>query len=88
MLKIMHILTLVNNLNFKTGDHVRILKYKIIFAKGYSPNWSGETFVIKEVKNTVPWAHFFNDLSGEEIIGTFYERNYKILIRKNLGQKK
>ena len=39
---------------FKVGDHVRISKYKNIFAKGYTPNWSEEFFVIKEVKNTVP----------------------------------
>ena len=59
---------------FKVGDHVRISKYKNIFAKGYSPNWSGEVFVIKEVKNTVPWTYVINDLNGEEIIGTFYEK--------------
>ena len=39
---------------FKVGDHVRISKYKIFFAKGYVPNWSEEGFVIKIVKNTVP----------------------------------
>ena len=27
------------NPKFKVGDHVRISKYKIIFAKGYPPNW-------------------------------------------------
>ena len=41
---------------FKVGDHVRISKYKNIFAKGYTPNWSEEIFVIKEIKSTVPWA--------------------------------
>ena len=25
---------------FKVGDHVRISKYKNIFSKGYTPNWS------------------------------------------------
>ena len=39
---------------FKVGDHVRVSKYKNIFAKGYTPNWSEEVFAIKEVKNTVP----------------------------------
>ena len=33
---------------FKVGDHVRISKYKNIFAKGYMPNWSEEVFVIKK----------------------------------------
>ena len=40
---------------FKVGDHVRISKYKNIFAKGYTPNWFDEIFVIKEIKITVPW---------------------------------
>ena len=57
---------------FKVGDHVRISKYKNIFAKGYTPNWSEEVFVIKKVKNTVPWTYIINDFNGEEIIGTLY----------------
>ena len=39
---------------FKVGDHVRISKCKKISAKGYAPNWSEETFVVKKIKNTVP----------------------------------
>ena len=61
------------NPKFKVGDHVRISKYKNIFAKGYMPNWSEEIFIIKKIKNTVPWTYVVNDLNGEEIIGTFYE---------------
>ena len=66
----------VNNkdLKFQVGDHVRISKYKNICAKGYTPNWSEEVFVIKKVKNTVPWTYVINDLNGEEIIGTLYEK--------------
>ena len=66
----------VNNKDpkFKVGDHVRISKYKNIFAKGYMPNWSEEVFIISKVKNTVPWIYVINDLNGEEIIGTFYEK--------------
>ena len=66
----------VNNKDskFKVGDHVRILKYKNVFAKGYTPNWSEEAFVIKEVKNTVPWTYVIGDFNAEEIIGTFYEK--------------
>ena len=37
-------------------------------------NWSEDVFVIKKVKNTVPWACAINDLNGEEITGTFYEK--------------
>ena len=41
---------------FKVGDHVRISKYKNVFAKVYTPNWSEEIFVITKIKNPVPWA--------------------------------
>ena len=41
---------------FKIGDHVRISKYKNIFAKGYAPNWSEEVFVISKIKITFPWT--------------------------------
>ena len=40
----------------KIADNVRISKYKNVFTKGYNPNWSEEVFVIKKVKNTVPWT--------------------------------
>ena len=59
---------------FKVGVHVRISKYKNIFAKGHTLNWSEEVFVIKEIKNTVLWTYVINDLNGEDIIGTFYEK--------------
>ena len=59
---------------FKVGDHVRVSKYKNIFAKGYVPNWSEEVFVVSKVKNTVPQTYVINDLSGEEITGSFYEK--------------
>ena len=59
---------------FKVGGRVRISKYKNIFAKGYTPNWSEEVFIIKKVKNTVPWTYVINDLNGEEITRTFYEK--------------
>ena len=42
--------------------------------KGYTPNWSEEVFIIKNVKNTVPWTYVINDLNHEEITGTFYEK--------------
>ena len=59
---------------FKVGDHVRIYKYKNIFAKGYRTNWSDDVFIIKKVKSTVSWTYVTNDLNGDEIIGTFYEK--------------
>ena len=57
----------INNKNpeFEIGDIVRISRNKNIFAKCYAPNWSEEVFVIKKVKNTVPWIYFIYDLNGE-----------------------
>ena len=59
---------------FKVGDHVRISKYKNIFAKGYTQNWSEEVFVLSKIKNTVPWTCVISDLNGEPITGSFYEK--------------
>ena len=59
---------------FKVGDPVKISKYKNIFAKGYTSNWSEEVFVIKKIKNTVPQTYVINDLNRDEIIGAFYEK--------------
>ena len=50
------------------------MKYKNFFAKGYTPNWFAEVFVIKKVENTIPWTYVINDINGKEIIGTFYEK--------------
>ena len=62
----------------KVGDHIRISKYKNIFAKGYNPNWSEEVFVVGKIKNTVPWTYVTNDLNGEPITGGFYEKELQI----------
>ena len=47
---------------------------KIFLLKGYKPNWSEEIFVIKQMKNTVPWKYVISDLNEKEIFGSFYER--------------
>ena len=77
MLKIIHILILRKKLIIKIlpelGDHIRISKYKNIFVKEYMPNWSEGVFISK-IKNTVRWTYVINDLNGEEIFGTFYEK--------------
>ena len=59
---------------FKVGDHVRTSKYKNIFAKGYHPNSSEEVFVTSKIKNKVPWTYVINDLNGEKITGSFYDK--------------
>ena len=59
---------------FKVGDRVRISKFKNIFAKGYTPNWSKEIFIVNEINDAVPYTYNIKDLNDEEIIGSFYDR--------------
>ena len=59
---------------FKVGGHIKISKYKNIFAKAYTANWSEEVFVVSKIKNTVPQTYVISDLKGESIAGTFYEK--------------
>ena len=59
---------------FKVGDRVRISKFKNIFAKGYTPNWSKEIFIVDKINDTVPYTYNLKDLNDEEIIGSFYDQ--------------
>ena len=59
---------------FKVGCHVRISKFKNVFAKGYTSNWSKEIFVVKKIKNFVPCTYVIIDLNGKEIVGSLYEK--------------
>ena len=62
-----------NNLKdgkFEVDDHVRISKYKNVFAKGYATT-EVRGFANKQVKNTVLWTYVIEDLNGELIVGTF-----------------
>ena len=56
------------------NDRVRITKYKNIFSKGYTENWSREIFIINSVLKTNPWTYKIKDLNGEKIIGIFDEK--------------
>ena len=70
----------------KIWDTVNILKSKNILAKGSTPNWSKQIFVIKKVRNTAPWKFVSNDLNGNEIVGTLKKKCSK-QIKKNLELK-
>ena len=63
---------------FKIGDIVRISKYKNIFVKSSFSNWSEEVFVIKKIKNTVPWTYVIRDLNGK--------KNCRNLLRKRIAK--
>ena len=91
ILKIIHIIDFKKEVNdkstkFNVGDHVRISKYKNIFAKGYTPNWSEEIFVIEKVKNT---GHRLLTIEIiMKLLEYFMKKNYKRQININLEWKK
>ncbi|KAJ8914742.1 hypothetical protein NQ315_017453 [Exocentrus adspersus] len=58
---------------FKVGDHVRIMKYREAFEKGYTPNWSSEIFIIRKIRLSNPTTYLLQDEAGKEITGGFYE---------------
>ena len=62
---------------FKVGDIVRISTCKNFFGKCCFLNWSEEVFVIKKVKNAVPWTYAIFDLKGEEIVETFLKKYFQ-----------
>ena len=73
---------------FKIRDHVRISKYKNIFANGYILNWSDEVFVNQKVKNTVLWAYVISDLNDKDIIGICYNKELQTISQTEFTVKK
>ena len=59
---------------FKVGDRVRISTHKNIFAKGYTPNWTKEIFIVDKINDTVSYTYHLKDLNDEEVIGSFYDK--------------
>ncbi|XP_024871564.1 uncharacterized protein LOC112454416 [Temnothorax curvispinosus] len=58
---------------FKVGDSVRVSKFKTIFEKGYTPNWTTEVFRIAKVQKTNPVTYLLEDSCGKPVAGGFYE---------------
>ena len=73
---------------FKVGDHVRISKYKNIFDKGYTPNCSEKVFVVRKIKNTVSWTYLINNLNGDPIAGSFYEKELQKTSQQKFRKEK
>ena len=73
-----------NDPQLKNSNHVRISKYKSIFAKGCVPNWYEEVFMITKVKTILLWTYVISDVNGEEIFGKFYKKELQKINKKNL----
>lgn len=58
---------------FKVGESVRVSKFKTIFEKGYTPNWTTEVFKIVKVQKTNPVTYLLEDSCGKPVAGGFYE---------------
>jgi len=58
---------------FKVGDLVRVSKYKTVFEKEYTPNWTTEMFKIVKVQRINPVIYLLEDNRGKFIAGAFYE---------------
>jgi Chromo (CHRromatin Organisation MOdifier) domain len=68
---------------FKVGDKVRISKVKMIFDKGYLPNYTYEIFTVSEIKETNPITYKLKDYNNEEIKGSFYNQELTIYNKKD-----
>ena len=59
-------------LNLKLVIMLKYQNIKILLRKTTFQISLKKFFVIKKVKNTVPWTYVISDLNGEKIVGTFY----------------
>lgn len=59
---------------YACGDYVRISKYKSVFSKGYTGNWSTEIFQVVKINNTNPITYQLHDEKKQPILGAFYEQ--------------
>lgn len=62
---------------YRVGDYVRISKYKNVFEKGYTPNYTTEIFRIKSIQVTNPVTYLLEDYAGNPIKGGFYKEELK-----------
>jgi hypothetical protein len=65
----------------EVGDNVRISKYKHVFKKGYTQNWTDEIFIVSLRHATNPVTYGLTDLNGEEIKGKFYEQEIQKVVK-------
>lgn len=69
---------------YSVGNCVRISKYKHIFEKGYTPNWTTEIFKIVKIQQTQPVTYLLSDYQNNKIQGAFYEEELQGVKHKNL----
>ena len=75
-------------LNLKLVTLLEYKNIKMFSQKDYTPNWSEDVFVIKKVKNTVPWSYVIMFLMIKKLLELFTKKNCKKQIKKSLELKK
>ena len=73
----------IKDFKFKVGDHVRISKYKSIFAKDCKRNWPEDIFFIEKLK-ILYRGDVISDPNGKEIDKTFYEQELQKINVKDI----
>ena len=73
---------------YKVNYRVRVTKYKNIFRKGYTENWSRKVFTIDFGLKTNLWTYKIKDLHREKIIQSFYEKELLLIISGLLSRTK
>lgn len=77
--------TLRRSAKFKVGDHVRLSKYRLLFDKGYTPNWTTEIFKIRKVLyHTDPITYLLSDYQENEIKGSVYAEELQTVKHPNI----
>lgn len=70
---------------FKIGDFVRISRYRTIFEKGYTPNWTTEIFRIRKIQySNDPITYLLEDYQKNEIKGSFYAEEIQAVMHKDI----
>lgn len=77
-----------SRINFKVGTMVLIPKNRKIFRKGYVQQWNKEIFKVVQVIGGKPVRYRIEDMSGEEVHGTFYREELQEVSAKDLTGKK
>ena len=65
---------------YSVGDTVRISKYRGVFRKGYEQTFTDEIFTITECIGRSPVVYRLRDYAGEDIQGTFYEKELQRVV--------
>ena len=73
---------------FKGSDHIRISKYKKIFAKGDVPNWSKKFFLLQNIKILLCGHMLLVILMVKKLLERFTKKNCKKTNKKGLRVKK